>query len=108
MQNAFEQLKRDKDVLSEAEKRQQEKTVQKLKRDFQRQDQEFRVDYSTRQREEMEALFKIVMTVVEELAIAKKYDLILPKQATLYSSRKVDVTSEVLKKLNTKAKKKAA
>jgi outer membrane protein len=101
LKTAFEQLKRDKDVLSEAEKRKKEKWVQKLQRDLQHLEQALKTDYSIRYQEEMDLFLRSVKKAVDDFAIQEKYDCILPEQAIIFHAKHMDVTKAVLKKLET-------
>ncbi len=102
-----EKLGRDKDVMSEAERKKLENELTKMQQDLRRQDEELRSDYTARHQEEMGDFLKVVREVVDTLAKEKKFDLVLPQDATIYMAERVNVTDDVLeslRKLKTQAK----
>ena len=76
-----------------------EKELAKMEQDLRRMDEELRSDYTNRHREEMDDFIKLVTEVVEKLAAEEKYDLVIPKEATLYINDRIDITNKVLDKL---------
>lgn len=99
-----EKLQRDKDVMSATDRAKKEKDLQKMQTDLQRQDEEYRSDYSSRQRDEMDGFITLVRGEVEKLAQEKKFDLIIPQEATLYIADRIDITEMVLERLEKAAK----
>lgn len=81
------------------------KTIEKklliLKRNLKRESQEFREDYNLRRNEELASLQKLVYRVIVDIAKKGKYDLVV-HEATIYASKKIDITGKVLKKLQEK------
>jgi outer membrane protein len=94
-----EKLGRDKDVMSEAERKKIENELTKMQQDLRRQDEELRSDYTARHQEEMSDFLKVVREVVDTLAKEKKFDLVLPQDATIYMADRVNVTDDVLESL---------
>ena len=99
LKKAFTALQRDKEVISESERRKKEQNIQKLQRDLQRKDQEFKADYSARHNEELASFLKIVKTVADGLAVKEKYDLVLHDKTTFFHSKHIDITDKVLQGL---------
>lgn len=99
-QTKRDKLQRDKDVMSTGERSKKEKELAKMEQDLRRMDEELRSDYTTRHREETDDFVKTVREVVETLAAEQKYDLVLPQEATVYVSDRVDITETVLAKLD--------
>jgi outer membrane protein len=94
-----EKLGRDKDVMSEAERKKVENELTKMQQDLRRQDEELRSDYTARHREEMDDFLKVVREVVDNLAKERKFDLVLPQDATIYMADRINVTDDVLESL---------
>lgn len=84
-------------VMTDSERREKEKQLRDLKREFQRSNQEFREDYNIRRNEELGKIQRRVTEVIVEIAKAGKYDLIL--QESVYVSEQLDITQQVLEKL---------
>jgi len=60
---------------------------------------EYREDINIRRNEEIGALQKKVYEVIKKFSEEKKYDLVLT-QAVLYASPTVDITDQILQRLN--------
>lgn len=101
-QEQSEKLQRNAAVMSESEKSKLEREVMTMQRDLQRMQNEFREDGSMRQREEMQKFLERVRVEVEKLAETENYDLILHSDAAPFASKKVDITSQVIKHFSTK------
>lgn len=95
-----EKSQRDRDILSEAEKVKLEKEINKMQQELRHMDEEFRADYTASHREEMDKFVKIVREVVEKVAQEEKFDVVIPQEATLFMSNRIDVTEKVLERLN--------
>ena len=98
-QTKRDKLQRDKDVMSAHERAKKEKELAKMEQDLRRMDEELRSDYTTRHREETDDFVKTVREIVENFAADQKYDLVLPQEATIYVSDRVDITDTILTKL---------
>lgn len=84
-------------VMTDSQRRADEKQLRDLKREFQRSNQEFREDYNIRRNEELAKIQRKVTEVIVEIAKSGDYDLIV--QESVYVSEKLDITQQVLKKL---------
>jgi outer membrane protein len=100
-----DKLQKDKDVMSANERAKKEKELAKMEQDLRRIDEELRSDYTTRHREEMDEFIRIVRECVDRMAKDKKIDLVIPQEATLFVSDRIDMTEEVLKALEKEPKK---
>ena len=98
-----EKLERNKAVMGEVERSKLEKEVYTGKRDLARLQAEYREDVSIRQREETDKFFKDVRVIIQSIATAQKYNLIINAEAAPYWDDKVNITQQVLKQLNQKA-----
>jgi outer membrane protein len=100
-----DKLQRDKDVMSASERGKKEKELAKMEQDLRRLDEELRSDYTTRHREEMDEFIRLVRECVDKMAKEQKFDLVIPQEATLYVSDRIDMTEDVLKVLEKESKK---
>jgi len=96
-----DKLGKESAVMTASDRRSVEKNLLILKRNLKRESQEFREDYNLRRNEELAALQKLVYRVIVDIAKKGKYDLIV-HEATIYASKKIDITNKVLQKLQEK------
>jgi outer membrane protein len=96
-----EKLKNDGSIMSESNRNELERDILQKKRDHNRQRDEYREDINIRRNEEVGALQKTVYEVIKQFAEQQKYDLVLT-QPVLYASPAVDITDQVLQRLNAK------
>ena len=91
------QAKAQKDlaVMSETERRNVEKELRDLGRDFERLRTEYQEDINLRQNEEFGELQRSLLKEIQDYAEAQGYDLVLGDGA-LYVSSAVDITEDVL------------
>ncbi len=68
-----------------------------MTRELQRMQREFREDLNLRRNEEMSAVLQRAQTVIQQIAEAEKFDLIL--QDAVYISPRIDITDKVIKAL---------
>ena len=90
-------LEKEGVTLSETERRNKERDLANLNRDFQRSQREFREDLNLRRNEELSAVQERANKAIAAIAESEKYDLIL--QEAVYGSHRIDVTDKVLKAL---------
>lgn len=102
MKEKESKLERNKSVMGEVERSKLEKEIYSAKRDLARMQAEFREDTAIRQREETEKFFKDVRVIIKDIAKNEKYNLIISAEAAPYWDDKVNITQQVLKKLNQK------
>lgn len=96
-----EKLKNDGSIMSESSRNDLERDILQKKRDHNRQRDEYREDINIRRNEEVGALQNTVYEVIKQFAEQQKYDLVLT-QPVLYASPAVDITDQVLQRLNAK------
>ena len=96
-----EKLKNDGSIMSESNRNELERDILQKKRDHNRQRDEYREDINIRRNEEVGALQNTVYEVIKQFAEQQKYDLVLT-QPVLYASPAVDITDQVLQRLNAK------
>jgi outer membrane protein len=85
--------------MSEANRVKLEREILSQKRDHNRMRDEYREDLNIRRNEEVAALQKKVYEVIKEYSEKMSFDLVLT-QPVLYASPTVDITDDVLAKLN--------
>lgn len=90
-------LDRDGATMSEADRRNKERDLSNLNRDFQRADRQFREDLNIRRNEETASVQERAQRVIQQIAEAEKIDLIV--QEAVYISPRIDITDKVLKAL---------
>jgi outer membrane protein len=91
------QLDKDGVTMSESERRNKERDLANLNRDLQRQAREFREDLNLRRNEELGQIQERARKVVQDIAKAEKFDLILDQ--AVYVDPKSDITDKVMKAL---------
>ena len=83
--------------MSESDRRNKEADLGRINRDLQRLQREFREDLNLRRNEEFQQIIERANKVVQQIAEAEKFDLIL--QEAVYRSPRIDITEKVLKAL---------
>lgn len=91
------QLDKDGVTMSESERKNKERELSNLNRDLQRQAREFREDLNLRRNEELGQIQERARKVVQDIAKAEKFDLILDQ--AVYVDPKSDITDKVMKAL---------
>lgn len=90
-------LEKESVTLSESDRRNKEADLGRINRDLQRLQREFREDLNLRRNEEFQQIIERANKVVQQIAEAEKFDLIL--QEAVYRSPRIDITEKVLKAL---------
>jgi outer membrane protein len=90
-------LEREAMTMSESQRREREQELARLTRDMQRMQREFREDLNLRKNEELAAVLQRANQVIQQIAEAEKFDLIL--QEAVYRSARIDITDKVIKAL---------
>lgn len=91
------QIEKEGVTMPEADRRNKERELANLQRDFQRAQREFREDLNLRRNEELATVQERANKVIQQIAEQEKYDLIL--QEAVYISSHIDITERVLKAL---------
>lgn len=86
-------------VLDDSERNKKEVELRDKRRALRRATGEFREDYNLRRNEELNALQKLVIKAIVEIAKNESYDLIVHEPAVVFASDKIDITESVLEKL---------
>jgi outer membrane protein len=90
-------------VLSEAERQRKEAEIRAAKRDLRRAQDEFREDLNLRRSQELSKLQQKVTQVIQILAKAEKYDLIV-SDGVIFAGERVDITDKILERLRADVK----
>jgi outer membrane protein len=91
-------LDRDGATMSEADRRNKERDLANGSRDLQRLQREFREDLNLRRNEELASLQERANKVIQQIAEAEKFDLIL-QDPVVFASQRIDITDKVIKAL---------
>ena len=92
------QLEKDGVTMAESERRNKERDLANMSRDLQRLQREFREDLNLRRNEELSAVQERANKVIQQIAEAEKFDLIL-QDPVVFASARIDVTDKVIKAL---------
>ena len=91
-------LDKDGATMAEAERRNKERDLANQSRDLQRMQREFREDLNLRRNEELAGIQERANKVIQQIAEADKFDLIL-QDPVVYASQRIDITDKVIKAL---------
>ncbi len=98
-----EQLARDGAIMSKSERDRVEREIISLKREFQRDQDEFRDDLNFKRNEILEGLQRKLIGSIRNYAKAKGFDLLLA-EGVVYTSDTLNVTEDVLSAIKKDAK----
>jgi len=93
-----DKLTKDAAIMSDTARKKQEREIVSKKRDVKRSREEFTEDFNFRRNEEIGKLQKLVSETILSLAKEKQYDIIL-NESVIYASKQVDITINVLERL---------
>lgn len=104
LQKLGKQIKTQQDALekngatmTDAERRNRERELADLSREFQRKQREFREDLDVRRNEAMAVVLERANKALRQIAETEKYDLIV--QDAVYFSPRIDITDKIIKAL---------
>jgi outer membrane protein len=95
------QLDKEGVTMSESERKNKERDLANLNREFQRQSREFREELNLRRNEELGQIQERARKVIVDIAKSEKYTIIL-EQSVVYVDPKNDITDRVMKALGGK------
>ena len=93
-----EDLERNGPTMADGDRRNKERALNELNRDFQRKQREFREDLNQRRNEELASVLDKANRTVKELAEQEDYDIIF--QEAVYANPRIDLTDKVIKALS--------
>ena len=91
-------LDKDGATMAETERRNKERDLANQSRDLQRMQREFREDLNLRRNEELAGIQERANKVIQQIAEAEKFDLIL-QDPVVFASQRIDITDKVIKAL---------
>jgi outer membrane protein len=91
------ELERDTGTLTEAQRREKERQLADVSRNFQRIQREIREDLNLRRNEELARVQERATRVINQIAEAEKFDLII--QEAVFASSRIDITDKVIRAL---------
>jgi outer membrane protein len=94
------QLDKEGVTMSESDRKNKERELANLNREFQKQSREFREDLNMRRNEELAVIQEKARKAIQDIAKADKYDLIV--EQAVYFNPKIDITDRVMKSLGDK------
>ena len=94
------ELERDNVTMTEAVRREKERQLADVSRNFQRLQREIREDLNLRRNEELASVQEQATRVINQIAADEKFDLIL--QEAVFASGRIDITDKVIKALPAK------
>ena len=100
LKSDMEKFKRDSAIMSATQKKDLEKKIVAAQQQFERDGQQYQQELSTAHNEAMEGLYTKVRAAISKIAKDEKYDIIVQKDATPFSSETLDVTEKVIKAIN--------
>lgn len=98
IQTMQEALEKNAVTMTENDRRNKDRELADLSREFQRRQREFREDLNQRRNEELSAVLERANKAIKAIAEADKYDIIF--QEAVYANPRIDITDKVLKSLN--------
>ena len=91
------ELERDNTTITEAQRREKERQLADISRNFQRMQREIREDLNLRRNEELASVQERATRVINQIAEQEKFDLII--QEAVFASSRIDITDKVIKAL---------
>nr|WP_051537593.1 OmpH family outer membrane protein [Nitrosomonas cryotolerans] len=97
-----DRLEEDSTAMAEAERRNLERDLANLSREYQRAQRQMREDLSVRQNDEYGLILERTNHAINSIAETERYDLILQLQDSVYRSQRIDITDKVIQALDKK------
>ncbi len=85
--------------LTETDRREIERDLRHLRRELKRSEDELREDFNIRRNEELNRLQRQIFEAIVGLARRQQFDLILNQDAVIFAGERVDITGDVLLRL---------
>jgi outer membrane protein len=90
-------LERDTVTMTEAQRREKERQLADISRNFQRMQREVREDLNLRRNEELANVQQRATRIINQIAEQEKFDLIV--QEAVFASSRIDITDKVIRAL---------
>jgi len=91
------ELERENVTIPESQRREKERQLADISRNFQRLQREIREDLNLRRNEELAAVQERATRVINQIAEQEKFDLII--QEAVFASGRIDITDKVIRAL---------
>ena len=91
------ELERENVTMPESQRREKERQLADISRNFQRMQREIREDLNLRRNEELASVQERATRVINQIAEQEKFDLIV--QEAVFASSRIDITEKVIKAL---------
>ena len=91
------ELEKDSVLLPEAARREKERALADVSRNFQRLQRDIREDLNLRRNEELAQVQERATRAINQIAEAEKFDLVV--QEAVFASSRIDITDKVIKAL---------
>ncbi|ALQ50540.1 OmpH family outer membrane protein [Nitrosomonas ureae] len=95
-----DKLEKESINMEESDRRNLERNLANLSREYQRAQKQMREDLSVRQNEEYSMILERTNRAISKIAENENYDLILQLQDSVYRSQRIDITDKVIKALD--------
>lgn len=95
-----DKLEKNGQNLEESDRRNLERNLANLSREYQRAQRQMREDLNVRQNEEYSFILERTNKAIHNIAETENYDLILQLQDSVYRSQRIDITDKVMKALD--------
>ena len=92
-----QELERENVTMSESARREKERQLADISRNFQRMQREIREDLNLRRNEELAKVQERATRVINQIAEQEKFDLVI--QEAVFASSRIDITDKVIKAL---------
>jgi outer membrane protein len=92
-----QELERENVTMPEATRREKERQLADISRNFQRLQREIREDLNLRRNEELARLQERATRVINQIAEQEKFDLVI--QEAVFASSRIDITDRVIRAL---------
>jgi outer membrane protein len=96
-QRLQEALQKDAVTMSEGDRRNREREIGELTREFQRKQTETREDFERRRKEEFGSIIQKADAAVRKIAESEKIDIVL--QPVMFANPRIDITDRVIKQM---------
>lgn len=87
-------------TMSDADRREMERELANLSRNYQRAQRQMREDLTVRQNEEYGVILDLIDRTINKVAEKENYDLILQLKDSVYRSQRIDITDKVIEMLD--------
>ena len=99
-QTLASKLKKDESFMSAAEKTKSQRRLAELQAEFNVKAQALQEDQRRRYGEEQKKVIEKIKTAVDSIAKSEGYDMVLNRQAVLFTDEKYDISTQVIQQVS--------